>query len=49
MTARFFQRYGCEKSFFEGERLLLFIVGQQNRQKISKYGRKSAESVVTVR
>jgi hypothetical protein len=49
MMTRVFQRYGCEKLFFKGERLLLFIVGQQNRQKISKSGRKSAESVVTVR
>jgi hypothetical protein len=47
--ARVFQRYGCEKSLFGGERLLLFIVGQQNKQQISKSGRKSTESVATVR
>jgi hypothetical protein len=48
MTARVSQRYGCEKSLFEREGLLLFIVGLQNRQQISKYGRKSPESIVTV-
>jgi hypothetical protein len=49
MTVRVSQRYGCEKSLIGGEGLLLFIVGQQNRQQISKSGRKSAESVATVR
>jgi hypothetical protein len=49
MTARVSQTYGCEKSFFEREGLLLFIVGQQNRQQISKSDRKSAESIVMVR
>jgi hypothetical protein len=45
VTARVSQRYGCEKSLFGGEGLLLFIAGQQNKQQISK----SAESVATVR
>jgi hypothetical protein len=45
MTARVYQRYGCEKSLFGREGLLLFIVGQQ----INKFGRKSAESVAMVR
>jgi hypothetical protein len=49
MTARVSQRYGCEKSLSRGEGLLLFIVGQQNRQQISKSDRKSAESVRTIR
>jgi hypothetical protein len=53
VTARVSQRYGCENSLFGGERLLLFIVGQQNmqqiRQQISKSDSKSVESVATVR
>jgi hypothetical protein len=46
MTARVSQRYGCEKSLFGREGLLLFIVGLQNRQQISKSSRKSAKSIV---
>jgi hypothetical protein len=49
MTVRVSQRYGYEKSLFGGERLLLFTVGQQNKQQISKSSRKSVESVATVR
>jgi hypothetical protein len=33
VTARVSQRYDYEKSLFGGEGLLLFIVGQQNRNK----------------
>jgi hypothetical protein len=49
VTAGVSQKHGCKKILFGGKGLLFFIVEQQNMQQISKSGRKSAESVTTVR